>query len=113
MNPRQFPSNQINILYIAKRFPFDWKSPVRFLIAIGIHYVMLLYAIMIGACVLALAIGSYLYIIALNKCMKESLNVINQTTHDKINRIGIGKRLSEFIELHSNVKELSDIEIPF
>lgn len=70
----------------------------------------LVYMTLIGASVLTLAIGSYLYLVASSKCIKGSLFAIGQCTSIKTYR-NIREQLVEFIEFHSLVKQLSEKNI--
>lgn len=97
----------LTFCYHLCRFPFVWRNPFGFLIAIVIQYTMISYASMIGACVIAFALGFYLYTIAMTKCIKGSLFSINRNAQLKIKRKCIFKQLVEFIEFHSKVKQLS------
>lgn len=89
----------------GKRLPFDWRNPLTYLVAIGIQYAMTSYAVKIGACVIALGISSFLYVIASSKCFKENLSSID--TIDKIDQNTIWDQFIEFIEFHSHMKQLS------
>lgn len=91
-----------------KRLPFDWRNPFGFLVANTIQCVMLSYALLIGACALVLAIGGFLYIIELSKCIKHRLFALGPRTDAKTNLTCILNQLAEFIELHSNVKQLTE-----
>lgn len=61
---------------------------------------------LIGACVIALGIGSYLCFMASNKCMKGSLFAIGQSTNDKPNQ-HILDQFVEFMQFHAQIKQLS------
>lgn len=62
----------------------------------------------IGACALALAIGSYLFGIAGSKCLKENLLSISISTESMANdQKCVLDKFIEFIEFHSQVKQLS------
>lgn len=64
---------------------------------------------MIGGGIFVLAIGCFLYGIAMTKCIKGSLFAVSQNAHAKPDRIL--KQLAEFTEFHSRVKQLSIIFI--
>lgn len=93
-----------------RRFPFDWKNPVGFLIAISIQYTMFKYGSRICTCFFALSIGSQLYAIALSKAIKGSLLSINQNNQAKSDEPILLEQINEFIELHSNAQQLSKNE---
>lgn len=75
-----------------------------------VQYMIISYLLFIGACVLALAFGSYLYVIAMNECVKENLVVISQSCQDKAKHGDILEQLNEFVEFHSCVKQLSNFD---
>lgn len=72
-----------------------------------IQYVILVYAAIIGACDITMAVGSYLYGIAMSECVKGTLNEINRHVHDKTNKARIVEEIIEFVQFHSRVKQLS------
>lgn len=90
--------------FFSRRFPFDWRNPVGFMIAMTTQYVMFLYGIKVPACVLALSIGSYLYSIALSKDVKGSLFMFKRNIQSKADQSLLLEQLAEFIDLHSNAK---------
>lgn len=67
---------------------------------------VILYMATIGASVMALAIGSYLYFTAASKCIKESLLSIGCCATANANQ-HILAQIVEFIQFHSRVKQLS------
>lgn len=93
------------------RFPFDWKNPVGYLIAVTFQYFKELYLLRIAACALVLAIGCYLISIAMSKSLKVSLFGINHTAGDKSERKRLMERLIEFLEFYSRAKQLSWIQL--
>lgn len=66
--------------------------------------------LMIAGCVLTLGIGSYFYAIAASQCIKENLFAIAESCRYKAKRKLICKQLIEFIEFHTQVKQLSKIQ---
>lgn len=89
------------------RFPFDWRNPLGYLIALALQCVVVSYLLLVGSCGMALAIGSYLYFMASNKCIKGNLLSINQWTGGNKNSQQISNQFIEFIQFHSRVKQLS------
>lgn len=67
---------------------------------------MVRYEMMIGACVVSLAIGCYLLGIAMSKSINGSLLSISQSIEAKNDEKIILDQLAEFIELHSTAKQL-------
>lgn len=69
---------------------------------------MATYGFAICACVMNLSIGSYLYGIAYSKAIKGSLFTINQSIQAQADPSILLEQLTEFLELHSNAKQLSE-----
>lgn len=55
----------------------------------------------------SLGIGSYLLIDSTTKRNKDNLNSINDSAKAGMNRLNVFKQLTEFIQLHSNTKQLN------
>lgn len=89
------------ITEFVTRFPFDWQHPIGYIIAIAIQYVMLSYTLLIGAFVSILFIESFIYVIAMGKCVKTSLFAVGQRMDVKS---GVLQQFIEFIEFDSHVK---------
>lgn len=77
------------------------------------QYIMLWYACMIGACVMSLGIGLYLYAIAASRCIKEICFAVSQSAEIKTERKHIRPQLIEFMQTHSHVKQLSKLNIGY
>lgn len=89
------------------RFPFDWKNPFGFFMATTLQYILASYGLFIGVCILALAIGVYLFGNAMSKCIKEILFAISEHSNAEIDRSVLLEQFIEFIQYHSRVKQLS------
>lgn len=74
-----------------------------------IQYILLSYALTIGPCIIAFAVGSYHFTMAMNKCIKMSLFGINQHSNAEVDRPILLGQLDELIELHSSAKQLSEM----
>lgn len=96
------------ISHSIRRFPFDSKNPFGFLVAIAIQYVMFSRGELVGACALVLAIGSYLYSMAITKSIKACLFAIMRNVKYQNNRTHLFKQFVEFIKLHSGAQQLSN-----
>lgn len=95
------------IVIILHRLPFDWQTPFGYFIAIAMQYVMVLYMLMLGAFFISLAVGSYVYMVAANKCTKCSLSSINRNAiTDHANQNGLLEQFIELIRFQSAEKEL-------
>lgn len=91
-----------------QRFPFDWKNPFGYFVAIELLYLISSSALFIVGCVLAIGVGNLLFAIAMSKSLKVTLYSINQKAYDKSDRKCFVEQLIELIEFHSIVKQLSE-----
>lgn len=94
-------------LLLHERLPFKWRNPVGFLIAIVMEYAILLYALIVTASILSMAIASFLYAVALSRDIKGSLFAFNLNAQAKVDQPILLDQLTEFIEVHSSAKQLS------
>lgn len=92
------------------RFPFDTKYPFGYLIGIFIQYILVMYASFIMACSASIGIGSYLLVILAVKDMKHILRAINKQTKIKSEQSKISELFTEFIGLHSVMKQFSKLD---
>lgn len=101
-------TNVMKFSRLCSRFPFDWRSPFGYSIALMIEYIVCLYSLKITACLFALGIGCFVYLFAASKCVKGSIEVINESTSEaEVNSRITFERFTEFIQFHSHVKQLS------
>lgn len=56
---------------------------------------------------LSLGITSFLFEVEINREMKNNLNSINKISEKRDNLLQIVKELSDFVEIHSMMKQLS------
>lgn len=89
------------------RFPFPWKNPYGFFIAVAIQYIMLTGVLMMASCVLTLSTGFFSLVLTMAKVIKQSLRSINRNSKKKKNRTAISNQITRFIRYHSMVKQLS------
>ena len=89
--------------------PFDWKNPIGYLIAFAIQYISLGHLYILGAAVISLEIGCYLWMMELIEDIKNDINSINKTAKLRKNQTQMSKQLTDSIEFHSKVKQLSEI----
>lgn len=71
---------------------------------------MLSYIFLISACVIIPSTESYIYVMAMSKCMKINLLSISKNAEDKVE---IREKFIEFIEFDSRVKQLSSLIFSF
>lgn len=94
--------------YLLKRFPFDWKNPIGYLLAITVEYIILAYECFVVACILALAFGGYWFVITGTEEIQCILHLIDDKSQSKKNESNELKALfAEFVDMHAFTKQLS------
>lgn len=70
---------------------------------------MLWYILVISACILSFGFGCYLYVNASSKCTKGALFAVDRCTHNhaETEQEILLKRLMEYVEFYSRVRQLS------
>lgn len=99
--------------YKLRRFPFDYKTPIGYTIAISIVGMVAFSALIVTSCVVSLAIDCFIYVTAGTKDMIVMLEDVNKYAEFKNDRPRIFKQLCEFIEPHSELRQLSDCNLHF
>lgn len=89
------------------RFPFDWRNPIGYLVALTLQYTANVRFFKLVACLVATGLGAFSFELSMTTHVKTDLKLINESAKMKENRLSTLKRLSEFIEFHSRLKELS------
>lgn len=92
-----------------QRFPFDSKTPIGYMVSFVLEYLMLMYVSYAVACILSIGFGAYSFIIAMTEDIKINVNITNDDIKIKKNRSKIVEQISDFIEIHSNAKQLSEL----
>lgn len=101
------PFSNLNIdLFL--RIPFDWKNPTGYLVAdtalilcggIPLQYV---------ACFIFLPFGVFMFQTEIVKDLERMLHTVNKMARAKTFRMRMYKKLSQFIRLHADTKQLSE-----
>lgn len=91
---------------ILLRFPFDWKNPLGYSIAIAVQYITAAYGLLFLASLVIFGMVTFFFANALIKDINGLLQTINKNAKVKKNRDRILKQLLEFIQYHSDVKQL-------
>lgn len=96
------------------RFPFDTKNPIGYLVGVVLQYNLLMYAAFIVACSASLGISSHLLVMLAIKDIKSILRSINELSKTKSDeQLNISKEFTEFIQMHSTMKQFSKFWSPF
>lgn len=90
-----------------KRFPYNWKNPTGYLVAVFIQSFMATYEFQYMGYLILLAFGTFMFIIAFVKIMKNELNSINKMASDTKSCKKMYKILSKFNRTYATVRQLS------
>lgn len=89
------------------RLPFNWRTPFGYLIAFSIQYVTVHNMAQIFACYVNFFFGLYQMLMSLVEDIKSELTILCEPADTNNHPIDVKQKLSEFIEFHSEVKQLS------
>lgn len=100
----------INLFTIrfSNRFPFDYRSPLGYLVTGPIEYGIEWCIAGCSNCASIMVIGSGFMLISLTKDLSTELRNCNEISENPTKQFELYKKLSEFVELHSDAKQLSD-----
>lgn len=93
------------------RIPFDWKNPIGFLMTAIILYAICQYTLAYAAFMACYGIRLNFYIVSLTEDIESHLNEMNNGIRNGADRSEISDQISEYIQLHSDAKQLSAFEI--
>lgn len=96
-----------NFLIQNFRFPFNWHNPIGFLWAALIQYLMFVYIFFFIACSSTLAIAVYLFTTTATNDIQEKLHSVNETVERADEQSDISFEITNYIEYHSILKQLS------
>lgn len=101
---------QRSTLYIElfhSRFPMDWRHPIVYLGPLALTAIATFYITVICGCFLMIVLGIWFYIISFADDIYMELVDLNIDIEMKANEIDLTKKFHSFIELHSNIRQLS------
>lgn len=88
-------------------YPFNWKSPHGYLIAVVLQCSTAFHFLHYLACGMSIALGSNLIVTLMNGFMENDLKSINDMTKLKKSETDIFESFSQFIQSYAEVKQLS------
>lgn len=91
-------------------FPFDTKTPIRFSIAILTQYVLLVNVMIVDDCLYTIGMTTLPMLFPLIDDIKRDLYAIQQSLKHRKKRWKLAKPLSQFIQFHSVIRQLSVVE---
>lgn len=93
---------------IECRFPFDWKTPIGYFVAIILQHIISAISFTVVACALSYAIGGCLIAFSMLKEIRRILSKINRNAKSSRNDQRTVHHLTRtYIQLHSDLKQLS------
>lgn len=92
---------------ICKRFPFNATTPITFSAAIILEYVYVFNMMITTITVYMIGIGMLPVLFPLTDDIKRDLMAIQQSFKDKRRRSEMAKPMSQFIQFHSDTRQLS------
>lgn len=92
-----------------RRFPWDWRTPTGYFAAAILQYIQTIYTFTFSSMSLAMGLGTVSIAITLVKDICHTINSVNDIANVDGNRIQMIEQLSDSIETHSRLLELSDM----
>lgn len=92
---------------ITIRFPFNWKNPAGYLVAVTALLAWAAMPLLYIGCLGFLGFGAFMFALTFVEDMKGELRLINEMAIDKRPQREIYEKFSAFIRIHANVKQLS------
>lgn len=92
------------------RLPFDWKNPMGYMCASAIQFMVYVCMFSLMASLLSVGIGAFLFAVRATNDITANLKLINESTKTKQNLKNVPKYISDFVQYHGDVKELSELQ---
>lgn len=96
----------IFLLWIC-RYPFDWKNPIGYFVAVTFQYISAVYLFTFTNCLIFFGIGSFIFEHSATNDLKNDLKSSNGIVKIKRKRAQVLDRVSDFIQFYSKLKQLS------
>lgn len=93
--------------FAIQRFPFDIKKPLGYSVAMGVEGFVGLTGLLVISSVVTMAIDCFIYVTTATKDLIRMLEGVNRDAERAEGRPRIFKQLCEFIEFHSELRQLS------
>lgn len=94
---------------MLKRFPFDTKHLIGYVVAVILQYTCATYMVMFTANIACSAIGAFLFAQSLTKDIRHCLKPKHKSAESKIlHRLVLKQQLIEFIQYYSDGKQFSN-----
>lgn len=93
--------------WFGSRMPFDWKTPLGYLIAYLSGIPVIYYIIRFSTCTMTFPAASCGIMIAFSKDIRAELAAINQQSKNRENDAKVMKKVCEIVGFHSVARQLS------
>lgn len=106
----EFTKSKLSLCPIPKRFPFDWKTPCSFLLAVILLYIITVYTQFGCTNLMAVPIAAFVFAISVIEDIQNVLVSINEgaiNAQAQATQLQTIKQFTIFVETHSNLKQLS------
>lgn len=88
-------------------FPFNWQTPVGYLIAFGNEFIAFSCICFGSDCFMGLLISATEMLMSISIDLKEELNTLNERFKVNTNPMELKNAVCEFIQFHSDANQLS------
>lgn len=92
-------------IFLLFRFPFDWKNPLGYFIAVYLQFIIVSMPLQYMGCFLTFALTAFLYSLSLAKNMTNNLRSVDKNAKAKLPQTVIYKEVCEMIRV-THIKRL-------
>lgn len=93
--------------FTTHRFPFNWRNPFGFCMAVYIQYITCKYILIFVSCTISLGIGPFLLMITLTEDIEINARAVNACAKNEKTQSQTLQKISVFIQSYSSAKQLS------
>lgn len=93
-------------IFPIKRLPFDWNTPIGYLVATILQYILSAISFTVVGCIVSCGIGGFLFALAMTSDITEILNSINDDAKSTETEQMAVQQLRDYIQMYSMLKEL-------
>lgn len=98
-------------IYFTKRVPYDWRTPTGYLWTVLIQFILGIFPIRFYECFALLPLGGLILSFTVVKILKNELRSIRNMARHRECRRSMYKKMSKFIQIHAETKQLSKWQI--
>lgn len=99
--------HQMPWLFRFQRFPFDWKNPLGYLVAVYLQHAMIKYMFILISLLTSLGSGAFMFCLTALDDITDCLKSVNGYAKTKGKQSKAIERIAQYIQLHSDIKQLS------